>query len=96
MVSNDLSLFGTLPDTTTAVVMKPNGTRAYTYDPTAGGIVIYDICVDRDEAAYVALGAATPLVGDPGSGVSMIISPDGGTLFLAGSAQIVVQPTPAL
>jgi len=26
----------------------------------------------------------------------MIISPDGGTLFLAGSSQIVVQPTPTL
>jgi hypothetical protein len=26
----------------------------------------------------------------------MIISPDGGTLFLAGSSRIVVQPTPAL
>lgn len=96
VVSNDLSLFGTLPDTTTAVVMKPNGTRAYTYDPTLGGIVTYDVSVDRDEAAYVALGAATPLVGNPGSGVKMIISPDGGTLFLAGSSQIVVQPTPAL
>lgn len=96
VVSNDLSLFGTLPDTTTAVVMKPNGTRAYAYDPTLGGIVTYDVSVDRDEAAYVALGAATPLVGNPGSGVKMIISPDGGTLFLAGSSQIVVQPTPAL
>lgn len=96
VVNNDLSLFGTLPDTTTAVVMKPNGTRAYTYDPTAGGIVTYDVSVDRDEAAYVALGAATPLAGNPGSGVKMIITPDGGTLFLAGSDQIVVQPTPAL
>lgn len=96
VVSNDLSLFGTLPATTTAVVMKPNGTRAYTYDPTVGGIVTYDVSVDRDEAAYVALGAATPLVGNPGTGVKMIISPDGGTLFLAGSSQIVVQPTPAL
>lgn len=96
VVSNELALFGTLPDTTAAVVLKPNGTRAYTYDPTAGGIVTYDISVDRDEAAYVALGAATPLAGDPGSGVKMIISPDGGTLFFAGSGQIVVQPTPAL
>lgn len=96
VVDNDLSLFGTLPETTAAVVLKPNGTRAYTYDPTAGGIVTYDVSVDRDEAAYVALGAATPLAGNPGEGVKMIISPDGGALFLAGSGQIVVQPTPAL
>lgn len=96
VVNNDLSLFGTLPDTTAAVVVRSDGARAYTYDPTAGGIVTYDVTVDRDEAAYVALGAATPLVGNPGSGVKMIISPDGGTLFLAGTGQIVIQPTPAL
>lgn len=96
VANNELSLLGTLPSTTAAVVLKPNGTRAYAYDPTAGGIVTYDVSVDRDEAAYVALGAATPLAGDPGSGVKMIITPDGGTLFLAGSGQIVVQPAPAL
>lgn len=90
------ALLGTLPDTTAAVVLKPDGTRAYAYDPTAGGILVYDISVDRDEAAYAALGAVVPLAGDPGSGVRMTISPDGGTLFLAGSTQIVVQPTPAL
>jgi hypothetical protein len=90
-----LAFLGTLPATTVAVAIKPNGTRAYAYDPTLGGIVTYDISVDRDEAEYAALGAVTPLAGDPGSGVRMTITPDGGTLFLAGSTQIVVQPTPA-
>lgn len=90
-----LALLGTLPDTTTAVVLNSNGSRAYAYDPTAGGILVYDTSVDKDEAAYTALGAVTPLAGDPGSGVRMAITPDGGTLFLAGSTQIVVQPTPA-
>lgn len=92
----NLAFLGTLPDTTVAVAIKPNGTRAYAYDATAGGILVYDISVDRDEAAYAALGAVTPLAGNPGSGVRMAITPDGGTLFLAGSAQIVVQPTPTL
>jgi hypothetical protein len=86
---------GTLPDTTNAVVLKPNGTRAYAYDATAGGILVYDTSVDRNEAAYVALGAATPLAADPGTGVRMTITPDGGTLFIAGSLRIVVLPTPA-
>ncbi len=94
--NGSLEFFGTLPDTTTAVVLKPDGNRAYAYDATAGGILVYDTSVDREEAAYAALGAVTPLVGNPGSGVLMTISPDGGTLFLAGSTQIVVQPTPAL
>jgi hypothetical protein len=90
------AFLGTLPDTTVAVALKPDGTRAYTYDPTAGGIVVYDISVDRDEAAYAPLSAAVPVAGDPGSIPRMIISPDGRTLFLAGSTQVVVQPTPAL
>lgn len=92
----NFALLGTLPTTTAAVVLNSAGTRAYAYDPTLGGILVYDISVDRDEAAYAALGAVVPLVGDPGSGVQMTITPDNGTLFLAGGGQIVVQPTPAL
>jgi hypothetical protein len=91
----NLTLLGTLPSTTNAVVLKPDGNRAYAYDSTAGGILIYDTSVDRDEAAYVALGAATPLGADPGSNVRIAITPDGGTLFVAGSSRIVVLPTPA-
>jgi hypothetical protein len=95
-----LALLGTLPETTAAVVLKPDGSRAYAYDPTAGGILVYDIREaadeDDDDAVYPALGAATPLPGDPGSNVRMTITPDGGTLFLAGGTQIVVLPTPAL
>lgn len=91
-----LALLGTLPDTTTAVVLKPDGTRAYAYDSAAGGILVYDTSVDREEAAYTALGPVTPLSADPGTGLQMIITPDGGTLFVGGSLRIVVQPTPAL
>ena len=90
------AFLGTLPNTTAAVVLKPDGTRAYAYDTSAGGILVYDVSVDRDEAAYAPLGPVVPLAGDPGTGPEMIISPDGGTLVLAGSSRIVVQPTPAL
>jgi len=90
------SLLGHLPNATTALVLKPDGTRAYVYDTSAGGIYVYDISVDRDEAYYSPLGAAVPLAGDPGSNPKMIISPDGRTLFLAGRSRVVVQPTPAL
>lgn len=91
------AFLGTLPDSSFAVVLKPDGTRAYTYDRVNGGIFTYDISVDRDEAAYEPLGPVTPLAGDPGGGiVRMAISPDGGTIFMAGPQQILVQPTPAL
>lgn len=89
-------LLGTLPDTTAAVVLKSDGTRAYAYDTAAGGILVYDISVDRDEAAYTALGPVQPLAADPGTGLRMAITPDNGTLFVAGSARLLVQPTPAL
>lgn len=92
----NLALLGTLPDTTAAVAIKPDGSRAYAYDSAAGGILVYDISVDRDEAAYAALGAAVPLAADPGTGPQMTITPDGGTLFIGGATRIVVQPTPAL
>jgi hypothetical protein len=92
----NLALLGTLPDSTELVVLNSAGSRAYTIDSAAGGILVYDISVDRDEAAYTAMGPATPLAGDPGTGLVMTITPDGGTLFIAGHARIVVQPTPAL
>jgi hypothetical protein len=87
-------LFGTLATSTAAVALKSDGTRAYAYDPTAGGIVTYNTSADNEEDPYPAVGTTTPIAGDPGSGVKMTISPDGRTLFLAGSARIVVQPTP--
>ena len=92
------ALLGQLSPSTAAVVLKPDGSRAYAYDANAGGILVYDISADLDEGAYAPLGPAVPLAGDPGPGTNlqMTISPDGGTLFLAGTTQVVVQPTPAL
>jgi hypothetical protein len=91
----ELTLIGTLPDTTLAVTVRPDGARAYTLDSAAGGILAFDISAAVTNAgAYTPLGAAVPLAGDPGGGIKMTISPDGGTLFLAGSTQVVVQPAP--
>jgi hypothetical protein len=36
-----LAFLGTLPATTVAVAVKPNGSRAFAYDPSLGGIVTY-------------------------------------------------------
>jgi hypothetical protein len=90
----DSTLFGTLPTTTVAVVLKPDGTRAYTYDSTAAAVLTFDTSATLSGAAFVQVGAAVALAGDPGAGIKMTISPDGGTLFIAGSNQIVIQPTP--
>lgn len=92
--SGDFTLLGTLPTTTLAVAFKPDGTRAYTYDSAATGVLTFDTSVTQSGAALPQIGAAVPLAADPGAGVKMIVSPDGGTLFFAGANQIVIQPTP--
>lgn len=90
------TFLGTLPDTTAAVVLRPDGTRVYAFDTAANGILVYDISETKNGEAYTALGAATALIAAPGSSIKMTISPDANTLFIAGSNQLVVQPVPAL
>ena len=88
------NLLGTLPDTTLAVVVKPDATRAYTFDSTASQVLSFDLTATPAGGAFPQVGSGTMPAGNPGTGVKMAISPDGGTLFLAGSNQIVVQPAP--
>lgn len=90
----EFALLGTLPATTLAVALRPDGLRAYTYDSAAGGVLTFDLSATAGGNAYSAIGSALALPGDPGPGVRMTISPDGRTLFLAGATQIVVQPAP--
>ncbi|HEY4368841.1 MAG TPA: IPT/TIG domain-containing protein [Steroidobacteraceae bacterium] len=87
------TLLGTLPSTTLAVVFNPDGTRAYTYDST-GAVLTFDTSTDMTGAAFTQIGAPLALAANPGDAVKMTISPDGNTLFLAGSSQLVIQPAP--
>jgi hypothetical protein len=91
---SSFALLGTLPATTLAVALSPDGKRAYTFDSSAAAVRTFDTSKSVAGAAFTQLGAAVPLVGAPGAGVKMAISPDGGTLFFAGSTQLVIQPTP--
>lgn len=87
------NLLGTLPSTTLAVVVKPDATRAYTFDSTASQVLSFNLTASPVDGAFQQVGATAP-AGDPGTGVRMAISPDGGSLFLAGNNQIAVQPAP--
>ncbi|UCH54098.1 MAG: hypothetical protein JSW09_04790, partial [Pseudomonadota bacterium] len=91
---SDFGLLGTLPATTGAVVLRPDATRAYTFDSTSGQVHAFDLTATPNGGAFPEVGSGTALAGSPGSDVRMAISADGGSLFLAGSNQIVVQPTP--
>ncbi len=89
------NLLGTLPSTTRAVVLYQDATPhifAYTYDSALSQVLRYDLSVSQGGGVYSS-GASAPAA-NPGANVRMAISPDGGTLFLAGSSQIVVQPAP--
>ncbi len=90
----DYSLLGKLPATTLAVALRADGKRAFTYDSAANALLVFDTSVTKNGEALPQVGAAVPLAGAPGAGPKMIISIDGRTLFLAGAAQLVVQPTP--
>ena len=86
-------LSGALPNTTLAVVLKADGTAAYTYD-SSGKVRKFDLTGTPVAGIYPEIGSGTSLAGSPGSNVRMTITPDGGTLFLAGGTQIVVLPAP--
>lgn len=87
-------LLGTLPATTVAVALKPDGKRAFTYDSAAAAVLTFDTSASKDGKALAQIGTAVVPAGNPGGGVRMTISPDGNTLFLAGTTQVVIQPTP--
>jgi len=84
---------GGLPNTTLAVTLSPNGGIAYTYD-SSGSVRKFDLTGALVAGIYPEIGTGTTLAGSPGTGVRMTITPDGGTLFIAGISQLVVQPTP--
>ncbi len=90
------NLLGTLPNTALAVVLNsdPVDSRAYTFDSADSKLHSFDLSNSVFGGAYPEVGLGTVLAGNPGTGIKMAISPDGGTVFLAGSDMIVVQPSP--
>jgi hypothetical protein len=91
---------GMLPSTTLGAVLSRDGSRAFTWDQNGTIRTFNTINVPATPATlYPEIMPAITPAGDPGAGVNgaslrMALSPDSRTLFLAGSAQIVVQPLP--
>lgn len=95
------NLLGTLPATTVAVVVVDKSVTtlydtvlAFTYDSAASRILSFDLTATASGGSYSATGPGVVLPGDPGAGVKMAVSPDGGSLFLAGSNALAVLPSP--
>jgi hypothetical protein len=95
-------LLGTLPSTTQAVVLRPDGTRAYTFDQSTR-LRTFDLTAMPAGGTFPEVGIGITLAGDPGRDrealysaalVEMAITPDGRTVFIAGGKAVVVQPVP--
>ena len=89
---------GYLPVAANAVVISPDGTRAFAYVSSTTTVHVYDLTAAvNQQAEYPEIGTGLVLPDAPstsGTDVVMIITPDGGTLILAGTTNIIVTPTP--
>jgi hypothetical protein len=86
--ASTLTAQGSLPIGTLAATLSADGTRAYTYDGTQ--VLRFDVTgpTPVQQAQRNASGSA----GDPARRHVMTISPDGQTLFIAGSDSVLVEP----
>jgi IPT/TIG domain-containing protein len=77
-----------------AVVLSPNGSKAYAY--SSGTLLhTYDLDGTLDmNGFFPEIATGTALAGEPGSNPVMTMSPDGGSLFIAGADAVVVVPAP--
>ncbi|HEX9250106.1 MAG TPA: hypothetical protein VF856_11435, partial [Gemmatimonadaceae bacterium] len=90
---------GNLPGPNTVVALSPGGSKAYTYLQNTTVLHTYNLNgtltpADPDTGLFPEIGTGTSLPSNPGSNPVMTVSPDGGNLFIAGDAGIVVVPAP--
>ena len=91
----NLTLLGSLPGTTVGSVLSPDAHRAYTYD-SAGSVRVFDLTTAPTAGLYPEITPAKSLSGSPvpSSSARLIVSPDGGTLFVALAGSVFVVPLP--
>lgn len=98
----DINTLGTLPPLSgiaassraTAFAISPDGTRAYAYLGSTQYLHVLDLNTSDGSNGFVEIGSPTFIPDGPIWITKMIISPDGGTLFLAGKDRLIVQPVP--
>ena len=88
---------GNLPDGLAGFVISPDGSTAYAYFPSSassGFIRKFNLTAPNGTGGFAEVGAGVA-VSSPGPFFSaMAITPDGGTVFLAGRQAVIVQPAP--
>jgi IPT/TIG domain len=86
---------GILPEASSALVLSPNGEFAYVYYGASQSIRKFDLN-SPISGGFSELGSGTAVTfpGTAAINMAMAISPDGGTLFLAGDERLLILPTP--
>jgi hypothetical protein len=100
---NDL---GSLPTSTLVMKLSPDGHKAYGYDQS-GLLLTYDLTATPVAGVFPQIGTGITLAGSPGAPgtlgaglgsnatqLYMAMTPDGKTVFIAGTDALVVQPVP--
>ena len=91
--SGVFTAMGTLPTGLTGFVISPDGSTAYAYFGATTSVRKFDLNTPDGSGGFVQTG--TVGVASPGTLFNeMTISPDGGTLFLAGNQSVVILPAP--
>jgi hypothetical protein len=90
---NSITLLGSLPLTTVTACVSPDGQRAYAYD-TDGTVRTYDLAAAPVAGTYAEILPAKILTGSPTAAlnVKLVVSPDGGTLFVATGTGLYIVP----
>jgi hypothetical protein len=89
---DSFNILGTLPNDLQGVVISPDGSKAYAYFSATGTIREFDL---NGTGGFTEIGTGTPVASVPGTGFQqMALSPDGGSLFMAGNQNFIVMPAP--
>lgn len=74
--------------------ISPDGTRVYCYDASTGTIHTLDVSTLATTGTSSEIGTPVQIPDSPGTRPTMVITPDGGNLILAGTTNLIVIPTP--
>jgi hypothetical protein len=87
----EFNALGTLPNGASTFVLSPDGDVAYAYYPPEGRVRKFNV---NASGGVSEIGTGSALAPANTEMSEMTISPDGGTLFLAGTTSVVIAPAP--
>jgi hypothetical protein len=77
-----------------AAVVAPNGKRAYYYETVEHRVHALDLEHPQQIINHFPEVAVSAPIDPPGTGAQLLITPDGGSLIIAGKDRVIVMPAP--